>query len=212
MRPARRPVARHESRPAFHQPADPGDGAVHRAADRRRASPTRRCRSRNIRKWCRRPWWSPRNIRAPRRRPFPTPSQLRSSSRSTASRTCCISTARRPRTASSPSPSPSSSAPISTRPRCWSRTASRSRSRNCRRRCSATASSTRKNSPDILMVVFMLSPDDTLRPALHLATTRCCRSATSCCGSTASATSRFSARAIIRCGCGSIPTRSPISA
>ena len=27
---------------------------------------------------------------------------------------------------------------------------------------------TRKNSPDILMVVFMLSPDDTLRPALHL--------------------------------------------
>ena len=40
------------------------------------------------------------------------------------------------------------------------------------------------------------------------ATTRCCRSATSCCGSTASATSRFSARAIIRCGCGSIPTRS----
>ena len=43
-------------------------------------------------------------------------------------------------------------------------------------------------------------------------TMRCCRSATSCCGSTASATSRFSARAIIRCGCGSIPTRSPISA
>ncbi len=32
---------------------------------------------------------------------------------------------------------------------------------------------TRKNSPDIMMVVFMLSPDDTLRPALHLATTRC---------------------------------------
>ena len=31
-----RPVARHESRPAFHQPAHPGDGAVDRAADRRR--------------------------------------------------------------------------------------------------------------------------------------------------------------------------------
>ena len=33
---ARQPVASHESRPALHQPAHPGDGAVDRAADRRR--------------------------------------------------------------------------------------------------------------------------------------------------------------------------------
>jgi len=70
---------------------------------------------------------------------------------------------------------------------------------------------TRKNSPDILMVVFMLSPDDSFDSSTS-AITRCCRCATSCSGSTASATSRFSARAITRCGCGSIPTRSPISA
>jgi hypothetical protein len=71
---------------------------------------------------------------------------------------------------------------------------------------------TRKNSPDLMMVVFMLSPDDTLRPALHLQLRAASRSATSCCVSTASATSRSLARATIRCGCGSIPTRSPISA
>ena len=34
VRKPRRPVTRHESRRAFHQPADPGDGAVDRAADR----------------------------------------------------------------------------------------------------------------------------------------------------------------------------------
>jgi hypothetical protein len=36
---------------------------------------------------------------------------------------------------------------------------------------------TRKNSPDILMVVFMLSPDDSF-DQLYIATTRCCRCAT----------------------------------
>ena len=70
---------------------------------------------------------------------------------------------------------------------------------------------TRKNSPDILMVVFMLSPDDSSTSSTS-PTMRCCRCATSCCASTASATSRSSARAITRCGCGSIPTRSPRSA
>jgi multidrug efflux pump subunit AcrB len=59
---------------------------------------------------------------------------------------------------------------------------------------------TRKNSPDLLEVVFMLSPDNTY-DQLYISNV-----------STASVTSRSSAPATTRCGSGSIPTRSPPSA
>ena len=62
---------------------------------------------------------------------------------------------------------------------------------------------TRKSSPDLMMVVHMLSPDDTLRPALHLQLCPLAASATCCCASTASATSSSSASANIRCASGS---------
>ena len=67
--------------------------------------------------------------------------------------------ARRPATASCRSPSPSRSAPTSTRRRCWCRTGSRSPSRGCPRRCAGSASRSRKNSPDLLMVIHLNSPD-----------------------------------------------------
>ena len=62
---------------------------------------------------------------------------------------------------------------------------------------------TAKSSPDLMMVVHMLSPDDTLRPALRLQLCAQRASATCCCGSTASATSSSSASANIRCASGS---------
>ena len=86
------------------------------------------------------------------RRSWPTPSPRRSSSRSTASRTCSTCRRSRPTTATARSPSPSSSAPTSTWRRCWCRTASPSPSRSCPRRCSRIGVTTKKNSPDLLMV------------------------------------------------------------
>ena len=56
----------------------------------------------------------------------------------------------------------------STRRRCWCRTGSRSPSRACLRTCSGSASSVRKASPDLMMVVHMTSPDGSARPAVHL--------------------------------------------
>ena len=54
---------------------------------------------------------------------------------------------------------------------------------------------TKKNSPDILMVVFMLSPDDSARPALYLQLRVAAGPRPAACGSTASATSQiFGAR------------------
>lgn len=69
---------------------------------------------------------------------------------------------------------------------------------------------TRKNSPDILMVVFMLSPDDTF-DQLYISNYALLQVRDQLLRLDASATSRCSARATIRCGCGSIPTGSPIS-
>ena len=66
---------------------------------------------------------------------------------------------------------------------------------------------TNKNSPDILLVIFLASPDGTFSTRLYLATTPTCRSRTGWRDSTASAASTSSARAIIRCASGSIPTR-----
>ena len=78
----------------------------------------------------------------PRRKPSPRPSPRRSSREINGVEDMLyMSTARRPRGTDGRSPSRSSSAPISTRPRCWSRTASPSRSRGCPRRCAASASS-----------------------------------------------------------------------
>ena len=92
----------------------------------------------------------------------------RSSRRSTASRTCSTCRRSRPTTAAVASTSPSSSAPTSTRPRCWCRTASRSPSRACPRKCSGSASTVAKDSPDLMMVVHLISPDGSARPALPL--------------------------------------------
>ena len=156
----RRPVASHESRPALHQPAHSGDGAVDRAADRRRdrlhhaaglgisASGAADRRGHHA-----------ISRRLPRR-PFPIRSQPRSSRRSTASRTCCISTARRPRTA------------ICTITVTFKLGTDLDKAQVLVQNRVAIAQPrlpeevqrngvvTRKNSPDILMVVFMLSPDD----------------------------------------------------
>ena len=104
---------------------------------------------------------APPSIRAPTPRRSRQPSRRRSSRRSTASRTCSTCPPIRRATARCSSPSPSSSAPISTRRRCWCRTASRSPSRGCPRRCAGRASPPSKSSPDLMMVIHMLSPDDT---------------------------------------------------
>jgi len=66
---------------------------------------------------------------------------------------------------------------------------------------------TRKNSPDILMVVSCCRRTTALTSSIS-AIMRCSRCATICFASMASATSRCSAPAIIRCGCGSIRTGS----
>ena len=66
---------------------------------------------------------------------------------------------------------------------------------------------TRKTSPDFLMVVNLISPEPLARSRLHLQLRADARSATGLRGSTGSATSGCSAPAIMRCGCGSIPTR-----
>ncbi len=60
-----------------------------------------------------------------------------------------------------------------------------------------------------MMVVHMLSPDEPLRPALHLQLRAATTCATSCCASTASATSPSSASASTACASGSTPTSSP---
>ena len=91
--------------------------------------------------------------------------------------------------------------------RCWSRTASRSPCRACPRKCSGSASSTRKTSPDFLMVVNLISPDHSLDRGYisnyaltqvrdRLARARRRRRRADC-----------SARATMRCGSGSIPGR-----
>jgi len=67
---------------------------------------------------------------------------------------------------------------------------------------------TRKNSPDILMVVFMLSPDDSF-DQLYISNYALLQVRDQLLRLDGIATSGFSARAIIRCGCGWIPTRSP---
>ena len=50
----------------------------------------------------------------------------------------------------------------STRRRCWCRTASRSLCRDCRRRCSAVGVTVRKSSPDLMLVIHLISPDGRL--------------------------------------------------
>ena len=122
----------------------------------------RRCRSPNIRKWCRRPWWSPRNIRARPRRPFPTPSLLPSSSRSTASRTCCIiysqatSNGQLTITVTFKLGTDLDKAQVLVQNRVA--IAQPQLPEEVQRNGVVT----KKDSPDILMVVFMLSPDDSL--------------------------------------------------
>ena len=64
----------------------------------------------------------------------------------------------------------------------------------------------RKASPDLMMVVHLLSPDESLRPALHLQLRDAQRDATSSRASTASATITVFGAAITRCGSGSIRT------
>ena len=54
------------------------------------------------------------------------------------------------------------------RPRCWCRTASPSPSRACPRRSAASASPCARASPDLLMVIHLISPDGIARPAIHL--------------------------------------------
>ena len=61
--------------------------------------------------------------------------------------------------------------------------------------------STKKNSPDLLLVVFLQSPDETY-DQLYISNYGLRRSATNFSGSRASATSRSSARATTRCGSG----------
>ena len=48
------------------------------------------------------------------------------------------------------------------RRRCWCRTGWRSPSRGCRRRCAGCGVTTRKNSPDLMMVIHLNSPDGSL--------------------------------------------------
>ena len=66
---------------------------------------------------------------------------------------------------------------------------------------------TRKTSPDFLMVVNLVSPEQLARSRLHRPITRSPRCATGSPGSTASATCDCSALATMRCGSGSIPNR-----
>jgi HAE1 family hydrophobic/amphiphilic exporter-1 len=70
---------------------------------------------------------------------------------------------------------------------------------------------TRKSSPDLMMVVHMLSPDDTF-DQLYISGYARAASATCCCARTASATSPFSASGSIRCASGSTPKSSPPTA
>ena len=70
---------------------------------------------------------------------------------------------------------------------------------------------TRKNTPDILMVVHMLSPDNSY-DQLYISNYASIQIRDSCCASRASATCSSSARANTRCGCGSIRSGSPPSA
>ena len=76
---------------------------------------------------------------------------------------------------------------MSIRRRCWCRTASRPPSRACRTRSARSASPSRKNSPDLLMVVALHLARRIAQPAIHLATTPRCSSSTGCAASRASA-------------------------
>ena len=118
------------------------------------------CRSRSIRRSRRRPSRSPPAIPAPRPRSSPRPSRRRSSSRSTASRTC--STCRQPGDRRRQADDhrhvrarhrPRHRAGADAEPR------RDRRCRGCPRRCSGSASRCSKNSPDMLMVVHLISPD-----------------------------------------------------
>jgi HAE1 family hydrophobic/amphiphilic exporter-1 len=65
---------------------------------------------------------------------------------------------------------------------------------------------TRKSSPDLMMVVHMLSPDDTF-DQLYISGYARSACATCCCARTASATSRSSASGSTRCASGSTPKK-----
>ena len=125
------------------------------------ASPIRRCRSRNIRRSRRRPSWCGPPIRAPTPRPSPPRSRRRWSSRSTASRTCSTCPPTPPATAPCRSPSRSSlgtdldKAQVLVQNRVAIATP---RLPEEVRRLGVT---TLKSSPDLMMVVHMLSPDET---------------------------------------------------
>ena len=113
----------------------------------------------------------------------------------------------RPATARSRSPSPSSWARTSTPRRCWCRTAFPSPSRACRTTSSNIGVTVAKASPDLMMVVHLLSPDNSRNQPVHLQLRQHqCRGRA---GRVEGVGDRspFSARATIPCASGSIRQR-----